>query len=115
MKTTIQHLNYTKEQLEDLKMRKYLGWCTSFCTDYGPGLQKIVANRAISNFFNKQWEACENEFIECMNEYPNTPLDEKLKTFNRCLVQLHNRNPKGLIGIASKTNIINDDYEGAVA
>ncbi len=100
-------LNKTPYEYENLKMMYYLRWCMDFVTDmpnYSKELQKILANRPVSNFFNQEWAKVETEFLEIMVAYPNTDTHEALATFGRCLVQLFNRSPKELIRQAKSTD-----------
>lgn len=99
-------LNYTNVEYLDLKMEKYLNWCNSFAID-NKTYQQVIANRAMANFFNKLWHNCEQDFIETFEQYPNLNTKDYHEAFGRCLVQLHNRYPKGIIQEAKKIKIIN--------
>ena len=106
--TILELLGYTQDEFEKMKLNRYLNWAISFTVNHGSDLQRIIANRAVGNFFNEQWAKCETEFITELSLYPSFDTKTNLQHFGRCLVQLHNRYPKGIIEQTKNLNIINE-------
>lgn len=99
-------LGYSQEGYETMKINRYFKWCESFATNI-KSYQKVIANRAISDFFNNQWAKCETEFLEEISQYPNFDIKINLQHFGRCLIQLHNKYPKDLLQSTHNIKIIN--------
>jgi len=64
LKTVPQLLQIEQEDYENQRLEIYFRWCIGFAKDKDADLQKLLANKAISTYWNYEFTKLEKEFVE---------------------------------------------------
>ncbi|MBP4139656.1 hypothetical protein [Flavobacterium geliluteum] len=108
MKTTIQKLAITPEQLESLIWNIYQNWCESVSITTIE-LQQILANAAINRWFLLELQKCEIEFHTLTDRYSDSNVTEKdmEKCYKDCALKLFNIRPMALLNQITRSKTTN--------
>lgn len=104
MKQIHEYLGVSEEYYQNMKLQLFLNWAEGYsgkCTDW----QGIIANSAISRWFNLELSVLEKDFIEQVKAYEDTESVTVLhykNVYNRCTVDIHSLFPKPLLDEAKK-------------
>jgi hypothetical protein len=103
-------LNKTKEQYQEEHFERYMRWCISYSNRVvdDRDLQKLLANTAISNYYNAQFRELEIQFMEAVKTLPITTRIESVQAiYNGITTQIFNHYPSALFDEARKMSLSN--------
>lgn len=97
MKTkTLQLLNLTKEQYEEKTLNTYLDWCATRTTGIR-SLQKALTCQPLFNWWQRELEKLELEFIQDMEELNQQDTQACMQAYNFIIRKIYDRFSKPLI------------------
>lgn len=104
-KTTIQKLNMTQAQYDEMMFGSYARWCESV-TINNRSFQKVLANAAIARWYMTEYGKCEAEFHQLTNDYDalGIALKEYQKVYADCTFSMFNIKPSALLNDIKKTD-----------
>lgn len=101
-------LYMTLEVYEDDYTERYLRWCMDKAKNHQTDLQKLVANRAIANYYNEKFKALEQKFIAAATPIHGTVKYSVIrKIYTDITAEIFMNYPLPLFEDARKLTIIN--------
>lgn len=101
-------LYMTSESYQQEYIERYLRWCLSYATNRETDLQKLLANRAISNYYNEKFKELELKFINAATPiYGNVTSESIRAIYVGITTQIFMNYPSALFEQARSLTILN--------
>lgn len=103
-------LGKTAQEYEQEDFERYMRWCMSFAarTPDGRDLQMLLANSAISKYYNEHFRELEHQFINAIRPiYKSTKIESIRQIYVSITAQIYNNYPGALFEAARGLKIIN--------
>lgn len=113
MTTTItiyELLGKTAQEYEQEDFERYMRWCMSFAarTSEGRDLQMLLANTAISKYYNEHFRELESQFIAAITPiYKSSKIESIRQIYVSITAQIYNNYPGALFEEARNLRIVN--------
>lgn len=103
-------LSMTIEQFQEDYTERYMRWCMSHSLNLGTDLQKIMANRLISNYYNIHFSKLQMIFIEAVNPIHGKSHTKIIRNlYSSITAEMFEMFPSVLIEEARKLSIVNQN------
>lgn len=96
---TLKLLNLTPQQYEEKTLNTYVNWCATR-TAGKRSLQKVLTCQPLFNWWLRELNMLENEFIKDMQAYPNPDPKACTKAYNFTIAKINQRFSKSLLRYA---------------
>lgn len=101
-------LNMTPEVYQEGYFQQYMRWCLSFSVNKENDFQKLLANRAIANYYNDNFQKLEQKFVEAATPIFGTVRSDAIRHLYAAItVQMYQNYPSVLFSEARCLNISN--------
>ena len=112
MKTAISTiLNKDEVEFENLQMERYMRWCINVSNKTGVSLQAVMANAAVSKYYNHEFGKLENKFLNIIDGKTQWLEPKALEDmYNVIVVDVFKFHPAPLVDEARKIKIENPPY-----
>lgn len=106
-----QYLGLTQEQYENDCFLQYMRWCQNLAKNHKVEFQSLLANTAMSNYYNVQFQELEHSFKVVAQRLDGlVDYEIMLRNYDMIMVDIYTNYPSALIQSAKKLNIDNSKY-----
>lgn len=103
-------LSMTAIDFEKDYTERYMRWCISHSLNLGTDLQKIMANRLISNYYNTHFAKLQRIFIEAVTPIHGKSHHKIIRNlYSNITAEMFEMFPSVLIDEARKLSIVNQN------
>lgn len=116
MKNTVtkqphQYLGLTQEQYENDCLLQYMRWCQNLAKNHKTTLQHLLANTAMCNYYNAQFQELEHSFKVVAQRLDGLVDYEMMhRNYDMIMVDIYTNYPSALIEQAKKIKIENPKF-----
>lgn len=101
-------LNMSPEVYKEDYFERYMRWCLNYALNKETDFQKLLANRAIANYYNENFQKLEQQFIEVATPIHGTVMTEVIRRmYTTITAQVFMNYPSALFEQARSLTILN--------
>jgi len=105
-------LNQTNDDYWDAYVSLYIRWATKYAHEFGIPLQMLLANTAVSNWYNNWHEELEYQAYQTLAPtYGTIKIEKAREIYSTLMIDIYKSYPKSLFEAAKKLTIINDPHD----